>query len=202
MFRFIFNTQFNLSFHPLTVDSCKICDSLDCAIQSQKATSDEKETLLLKKQVHQNLAKKIYSDQKTCIEQSHRENTVVLTFDLQRALEVPSIHTSVAFYKRKLWFYNLCIFDETKNEAYMYVWDESTASRGSQEIASCSMRHFETYIPIETKRIIAYSDSCGGQNRNIKISLMLKKFIADAKLPKLECIEQRYFKSGHCSRTN
>lgn len=76
----------------------------------------------------------------------------------------------------------------------MYVWSENVASRGGQEVASCLLKHLEHNIKETTKHLILYSDSCGGQNRNIKISLMLKHFLASSHL---ELIEQKYFLSGH-----
>lgn len=79
----------------------------------------------------------------------------------------------------------------------MYVWNESIASRGAQEIGSCLFRHLSSNVPQNTEKIILYSDSCGGQNRNIKVALMLKKFLADRKLPVLQSIDQRFFVSGH-----
>lgn len=198
-FRRVFNTQFNLSFHSLVVDSCKTCDKFKVALRSKSLTPEKRDEILRSQKNHLTTANMIREDLKKCVEENRVPNkrTVVLTFDLQRALEIPSIHTNVAYYKRQLWFFNLCVYDEIKKEGFMYVWDESFASRGSQEISSCLYRHFLTYVPIDTEKIILYSDACGGQNRNIKMSLMLKKFIADAKLPNLECIEQRFFMSGH-----
>lgn len=47
-------------------------------------------------------------------------------------------------------------------------------------------------------KVICYSDSCGGQNRNIKISMLLKKYLHDlAPEDALEPIEQKYLVSGH-----
>lgn len=196
-FRHIFNTQFNLTFHPLVVDSCKTCDSLHFALKSNY--SEKTDVLIEKKRNHLATAEIVHNELKECIRfcRDFDKKTVVLTFDLQRALEMPSIETSIAYYKRQLWLYNLCIYDEIKKQGFMYVWDETIASRGAQEIASCLHRHFLTYVPPDTTEIILYSDACGGQNRNIKMSLMLKKFIVDAKLPALERIEQRFFVSGH-----
>lgn len=111
---------------------------------------------------------------------SKRDGEVVVpTFDLQKTLETPSLITSVAFYKRQLWTYNLCIYNESKRQGYMHMWSENVASRGGQEIGSCLLKHFEEHFPDGVKKLILYSDSCGGQNKNIKLALLLKKFLHD-----------------------
>lgn len=45
------------------------------------------------------------------------------------------------------------------------------------------------------KNLILWSDSCGGQNRNIKLTLMLKALLNDH--PTLETIRLRFLESGH-----
>lgn len=119
--------------------------------------------------------------------------TLVFTFlFLRKALEMPSLITSVAFYKRQLWTYNLCIYDEIQKIAYMYIWSENVASRGGQEIGSCVLKHLRENVPPEASKVILYSDSCGGQNRNIKLTLLLKKFLHDVSPDEsLEIIEQK-----------
>lgn len=184
MFQHIFNTKFNLGFHRLVVHSCKKCDAFKSALLSQTITYEGKNESLMKKNVHQAILKSVLKKKKSCIKKFGTDDkTVVLTFDLQRVLECPSISTILAFYKRQLWVYNLCIYDDVNDHGYMYIWNESIASRGAQEIGSRLYRHSLTHTPTDTKKIILYSDSCGGQNRNIKVSLMLKKLLADRKLP-------------------
>lgn len=56
----------------------------------------------------------------------------------------------------------------TTNEVNTYLWDESQATRGPDEIASSLMDYFEQHAPDRPKAIM-YSDQCGGQNKNIKI---------------------------------
>lgn len=198
-FREIFNTQFNLSFARLKVDTCRKCDELNALSQSLNPNSKERADIEEQKIAHLNLVQKIKEEFKETIEYASDRNnkTVVLTFDLQRALEVPVIQTSEAFYLRQLWCYNLGIYDEVTKTGYMYVWNESIASRGSQEVSSCLYKHFEKYVPKDTQKIILRSDTCTGQNRNIKMALMLKKVFSQFDFPELTSIEQHFFVSGH-----
>ncbi|KAF2890452.1 hypothetical protein ILUMI_15721 [Ignelater luminosus] len=79
--------------------------------------------------------------------------------------------------------------------AYMYCcWDETTVSRGSQEISSCLKKHLLTHLK-NHKHVIAYSDACTRQNRNIKMSLMWLKLLADS--DKLKIIDHKFLVSGH-----
>lgn len=58
------------------------------------------------------------------------------------------------------------------------------------------MKHFKTYIIEKAEKIVLYSDACGGQNRNIKMTLQLKHFLASNN-HNIQEIEQNFFISGH-----
>lgn len=62
------------------------------------------------------------------------------------------------------------------DDAYMFVWDESGTSRGPQEIGSCLL-YFKKKI-VTTKKVIMYTHQCGGQNRNIKLSLFCQYVVS------------------------
>lgn len=77
----------------------------------------------------------------------------------------------------------------------MYLWHEAIASKGQQEVTSCLIYHLKNFIPSHCKEIILFSDSCGGQNRNIKTSAMLSHYLE--KSENLLSITQYFFRPGH-----
>lgn len=188
-----------MSFARLKVDTCRKCDMLNASIKSTQKGSAQQIEFEIQKRAHLELVEKTKNDFKESLEYaSNPENKAVMfTFDLQKALEMPVIQTSEVYYKRQLWLYNCGIYDEVKKTCYMYNWNESIASRGSQEIASCLFKHLIKFLPKDTQKIILWSDACSGQNRNIKMSLMLKKFLCMWDHTALTSIEQHFFVSGH-----
>lgn len=198
-FREVFNTKFNLAFHAKRVDTCRTCDKLEALIQSERSETKYREQLSKQKHHHLQLVQHLKENFKSTIDDAKdsSSNTEVLVFDLQRVLETPSISTSEAFYRRQLSCYNLCIYDLKRERGFMYFWNETIASRGAQEISSCLIKYFKQFIPQNTKKIIMYSDACPGQNRNIKITVMMKKILDSWPHSTLQSIEQRFFVSGH-----
>lgn len=198
-FRNIFNTQFNLRFSRPKADTCGTCDKIDAEIKSHGKSFEQIQKSESEKQNHLQLVESLLQERKDDLKMAcdPTNKTEIFVFDLQRALEMPILKTGEAFYKRQLWFYNLCVYDKVKGIGYMYVWNESVASRGSQEIASCLYKHLFKYVPKDTRKIILLSDSCGGQNRNIKMSMMLKNFLSIWQHPELKSIQQHFYVSGH-----
>lgn len=73
------------------------------------------------------------------------DEIVILTYDLQKTLETPSLTASEAFYKRKLWTYNFCVYNEVSKQGNMYnlyMWNESNASRAVRRSLSVETSHF------------------------------------------------------------
>ena len=118
-------------------DTCKICDAkkIQC-----DATTDEHALSRLKAelQLHHRKAERAYQQlrEDTALAQCS-DDVDTITFDLQQSLPTPTLTVNVVFYKRQLWVYNLGIHNCATEKGYMHMWDESIASRGSQDISSC-----------------------------------------------------------------
>ncbi|KAL4103397.1 hypothetical protein QTP88_018774 [Uroleucon formosanum] len=122
-------------------------------------------------------------------------NIRVLVFDLEQVLDTPALSTNVSFYKRLLSTFNLTIRDCFENEGTeCYMWHEAIGERGSNEIASCLYQKILNLLNNVT-HIITYSDTCGGQNRNINMAAMLSLVTANSST--LHIIDQKFLLPGH-----
>ena len=77
----------------------------------------------------------------------------------------------------------------------MHLWDETEGGRGSQEVASLLAKHIRQEAKNHS-HVILYSDSCTGQNRNIKVASTLMNLVLDPKLS-IKVIDHKFLVSGH-----
>lgn len=197
MFRDTFYRKFNLRFKPPSQDTCDLCNKLELKIRAAPIKSTERFTLWNEKSDHLLNVEYLSREYKNYINESKfsADEKIVLVFDLQKILETPKLTTQCFYFKRQLSTYNLCIHDDTHNRSYMYIWHEAIASKGPQEVTSCLIYHLQHFLPEECREVDLYSDSCGGQNRNIKTTVMLSHFLENNE--KLRSITQHFFRTGH-----
>lgn len=194
MFSKIFNESFNLRFHAPISDCCKKCDLFNNKIKC--AESEQlKQELQREQELHQRKADSARQGLKddTALAKSST-NITVITFDLMKTLPTPVLSTGIVYYKRQLSTFCFGIHNMGTDDAYMFVWDESDASRGPQEIGSFLMYFFKNFVT--TKKVIMYSDQCGGQNRNIKLSLFCQYVVSHPDFT-IEEIDHKFLVSGH-----
>ncbi|KAK3924786.1 Adenine deaminase [Frankliniella fusca] len=96
----------------------------------------------------------------------------VLVFDLEQVLETPLLSTGAAFYLKQLSTFNLTVYDTTTKITHCYMWCEVDGNRGANEIASCLYYHCLDSVPDTVKKIVLFSDSTTGQNRNSILAAM------------------------------
>lgn len=197
MFRDVFYRKFNLRFKPPLQDTCDVCNKFDMKIRAAPVKTAERYDLVQSKSSHLQLVEHLTMEFNEYKYQSKLsgDEQILLVFDLEQVFPTPKLSTNKVYYKRQLSTYNFCVHDETHNRSYMYVWHEGIASRGPQEITSCLYYHISHFIPKSCREIVAYSDSCGGQNRNIKTSIMLSNLLT--KSDHLQSIKQHFYRPGH-----
>jgi len=186
-YRDIFNSYFNLSFFKPKKDQCA-----DCAEWKSSEENAQKYQLHQDSKIFVRGLKK--QDKENSRDQSQGSNTRVLTCDLEKVLYCPQSELGDFYYKRKLSVYNFTIFDCTVKEGHLYVWDQTTGKRGSDETSSFLQDHIETVVNNDgVKTVIIYSDSCSGQNKNQYLYTM---YFALAMRLKINIIH-RYLEKGH-----
>ena len=160
-YREVFNTRFNLSFHQPRKDTCKQCDVFKAQTGSER---DQVKASEIKSQheLHLRKAEMVRSNM-----QSHKDigltepDSDAFTFDLQKVFSVPYISANEAYYCRQLSVYNLGVHSLSSGQAVMNVWDETIASRGAEEIASCLLKYCKEKALAGVTSLQAYSDACG-----------------------------------------
>lgn len=191
--RYFYNC-FNLKFKTLKKDTCNTCDSLKVQINNEQ-NMIKKQELSVKHTEHLNLAENAQASLKIDLDKAKiNEHFQCLTYDMEKTLPLPRLPTNIIFYKRQLWLYNTGIFCGKNNQGYCYVWLEGQAGRGAQEVGSCLRKHLKNNLNDSIKELVLWSDSCGGQNRNIKIVLLMKTLFNNTAL---ETITLKYLYPGH-----
>lgn len=184
----------NLSFKPPKVDTCTKCDRLQAEIQ-YSLRPEEKADLEKKLNDHQEQATKAYDQKRNDkILSENDESLVVLSFDLQQYLPTPLLSSGMAFYKISLWTFNLTIHNCKEKNASCYMWHECSGKRGGNEIASCLYDYIKK-LPLTVSKIILYSDTCGGQNKNSFVSAMFITIIKEC--THIQLIDHKFLVPGH-----
>ena len=138
----VFNTKFNISFFHPKKDQCDQC------VGYENATAENKKALETKYVAHISNKEKARSVKKGDeeIAKNARETTSMIIFDFQKVLSTPKSEASSLYCKRKLSVYNFTIFYIARHEGYCYVWRESDAKKGSNEVATCLLHYIEKRV--------------------------------------------------------
>lgn len=171
----IFYDNFNLRFKTPKKDTCQRCDKF--VIDKSKASGNK--LLQLQKDHNEHLDKAEALEDlmnKDLLLAKTDSECETLTFDFQKTHALPKLSTNIAYYKRQLNLYNFGIHVGSKDKGIFHVWQENEASKGTQEVGSCLKKYIES-IQAPVKKLILWSDACGGQNRSIKLALILNHIL-------------------------
>lgn len=193
-YKHVFRTNFNIVFRPPKTDLCNKCELFSARINARRVNGRDTRQLEEEEAQHkaaarvpQDLLSQAEVDAKTApVDAAMR----TIAMDLQQTLPCPQIRTGAAFYKRKLWLYNFCIYDLNEQKANMFVWDETIAHRGSDEIGSCISKWLDMMKNrgATFRNLRIYADNCAGQNKNIHIVLLALRIIHSRALDRIEIV--------------
>ena len=166
-YRFIFYTEYNISFHSPLKDKCGICESWNNCPEQDKSAYAEEYNLYLKNKTN---AKQLLRDAITLakIDDSIR----VIDYDLQKALPTPKDSIGPMYYLCKLNIWDFTIYNFIDKQGYCHLWNETVGNKGSNEIASFLYLIYEKLVEMGTSQIFTFSDDCGGQNKCQKVFVM------------------------------
>ena len=188
--------KFNIGAEPPKIDTCNTCDRVRTQLQHAKVKKDKIMIVQLQteKKLHKTKANVAQKIMRVFVATDEDAELFAVAMDLQQTLATPRLTTSVQYYKRKMWTYNFCIHNLKEKSSTMYVWNEATAKRGSNEIGSCLIHYIANIIPSSITKLIIFSDNCSGQNKNINLSLLLLRFVHS---DRFGLIRQYFLMSGH-----
>lgn len=193
-----FRSDFNLQFGTPRSDSCATCDKYYNDLVSAE-TEEARDSILKESEFHHRRAEKAYSSLNGDI-MIAKENVsvVVLCVDLQQVLFCPTLTHSNVFYQRQLATYNFAVSNMLNNETVMHVWNETTAKRGSAEIASCILKYITSIFNVlengQQRKLILWSDRCVGQNNNWRMITLVQHLILSKYFSQ---VNQKFLCSGH-----
>lgn len=161
------------SFRSPKTDICDFCAkcSAKLAINPNDSCKTVYESHLKKVKEYNELRKK-YIFEKNDKNKSDKEkvyqDTLVLEFDYAQNLTLPKLNINSNYYKRvlNLYVFNIHCFND--NHSKMYTYLESDGKKDSNSVCS----FLDNFIKIKLsenqnfKKIILFSDSAGGQNKN------------------------------------
>ena len=183
-YRTIFCNDFNLGFGTPRTDTCSRCDSLfGTELNDHKANAN---TAFEQQRIDR-------------IKARSEDRHYYLTFDLQKTLPLPKLSVGEAFYLRQLWLYNagVHLVSKDKEGAYFQIWTESEGHRGVKEVCS-ALNAFFCVADIGhndcTSSLVAWSDSCSGQNKNFKMLAFWQYLIL---VKRFRIIEHKFPLPGH-----
>lgn len=173
---------------------CIPCDEFKMQLKPKILSAERKNEIHVEEEKHLAIVRAFKQNFLELIEPT--AEVEVITFELQRALEMPFKTIDESYEWSQLWCSNVCIYDEVCSKPHMYFWEESVAKRGPEQIASCILQYILKVVSKGTKKLILFSKACPF-NRNIKVILMLAKLFDYLKSLSLETVELKFSIRGH-----
>ena len=192
--RKIYNAEFkkmNLSFHRPKKDCCAKCFSYEHTPAAERTQEKiDEHSKHIKNKLDARAQKQADKE-----EASRDPSICAMSFDLQKVLDIPTAEAGPLYYLRKMSMYNLTMFNLVTKDVTTYVWDETNGKRGCNEISTCVVTFLKS-LPSTVSRVILYSDSCSGQNKNMFMTAILHNYL-QCDTTSINQVIQKYLEPGH-----
>ncbi|KAE9235276.1 hypothetical protein PF002_g11589 [Phytophthora fragariae] len=146
--------------------------------------------------VHIAAAKTMRKEYQNDLEAASDERAVIV-MDFSQNLTLPSVSATPSqwYFLSLVNVYLFGIYYANKNIQYNYVYEESVAGKGTDEVNSM-LFHFIQKIVVANghQKLTIYADNCGGQNKN---NFVVKMLLGLAQMEELETIDLKFFIKGH-----
>lgn len=191
-----FNENFNLSFGCPQIDVCSKCETLAVRLKDRTLSPTMRAAIQSEKDEHRKQANKFYAYMTEIRARSHAEaDTLGIVFDYMQNLYLPWIPVQELFYLRKLTVNVFAIHNLKEETVMFYIYDETTAQKGANEVCSFVYDYIRTQVQDESiRKLYVFSDNCGGQNKN---AMMLAMWSALRDTERFDLIEHVYPIRGH-----
>lgn len=190
----IFNTEFNIGFFLAKKDQCDLC------VEYENSSEEEMKNLQETYEDHKKnstLAQTMRLADSEVAKQKGSKPVAVFCFDFEKTLICPKAKASVFYYKRKLSVNNFTVSRVGKtNEDICYVYDETIARKGSNEVASFLCHFMTSKVEEGVTDFRMYCDNCWGQNKNKAVASFLATFTQIFK-DKNVSVVLRFLEKGH-----
>ena len=114
------------------------------------------------------------------------KKVITLVMDYCQNLDLPHLggeQPGDTYYYSPVWLYCLGIVDVSEDQLYAYIYEESAAKKGANNVASILMYHVLTFIlnnfrySAGINELNIVMDNCGGQNKNGTVLKMAAYFV-------------------------
>ena len=92
--------------------------------------------------------------------------TLAVAFGFQKELPLPNKTTSDVFYRRQLSVHSFNIHELAGDNAYIYVYNETIAKTGSDDVAPLLLHFLNNFVSDTVKHLHLVCDGCPGQYKN------------------------------------
>lgn len=207
-YRSIFVNHFNIGFGYPRSDTCSTCDeflaktkalkvNLKNASELEKGDIEKEiKKLETENKLHKLKANVFYKRKReTRIQCQSSSQKEAIAMDFQKNLSMPNITTNDVYYKRQLTLNLFNIHELSTSKSYFFCYPESIAKKGSDEVCSFLHHYIFNMLDKNTRELVIFCDSCGGQNKNYTVFRFIHYVVHSAK--RLDVIKIIFPIRGH-----